>query len=659
MKCCPEIGCGTSNPNSAKYCLNCGRAFPSSDSFESLESLQFLSVLVLDLAGFTAFSAQYPPDKVHSQLSSFFEDCRRVIELEKGQITAFEGDCLIACFGLDSESTDSPVQACYAALRLHKTFLKFQQKNPDFLQLKYRVGIDCGRLLVQKNHQKTVLFGEALDNARKLEKASELNAITISLVIRKAVRERFRVVHQGLKADGMRVFRLLGKSSMRCRKVLGKESQISGRTKELQLMLEAFLKSRSDEKSLVFELKGEVGLGKTRLMQEFKESLRLKYAPLYFFPCFFGNPDGTAYRLIRSFLAQWNLQTPEQIDQQMKIDCFENYQQCIPEGAAAIYSLVAKEEVSEECFQSALKAMTFWLEAVASKVPVVFLLDDFHKVDEGSLRMIRYLLKSLKKSVYFLAASRIEDSKTRNIGRVSRDFFSADFHYQECVLGNLSRREMTELFQNYLGQPGNDSSKVVLQELLDLSQGNPLYGEEYLLHCHESGALFETSEGTFSLNQEVWKSLKTPQAVGLVLQGRLARLSHPKRDLLELASCFGKIFPKEGIAKISGHSKSELKELRELGFILKERHHQFLSLGSWCFSHEVIRDHIYHAMTAKRRRSLHGHIADWIRASLGQSEQTFQILKYHLEKSRQKPGFQKPNHPVDNPSTLVIEQQQA
>jgi|GEM_PF-1360711 len=638
MKCCPEIGCGTSNPNSAKFCLNCGSAFLSSQSIGSADSLQFLSVLVLDLAGFTAFSAKHPPDRVHSLLSSFFDDCRDVIELEKGRIIAFEGDSFIAAFGLDSDSTGSPAQACYAGLRLHKAFLKFQEQNPDFLQLKYRVGIDCGRLLVQKSNEKTVLFGEALDNARRLEKASDLNGITISLVIRKAVQERFRIVHQGIKVDGMRVFRLLGKSAMRCRKILGKESQMAGRKKELSLVIDSFLKARSEERPFFFEIKGQVGMGKTRLMQEIKDKLRFSYGPLVFFPCYFGNPEGSDYRMIRSFLAQWNLQTPQQIYQQMQIDCFESSQQFTREGAEAIYRLVVEVQPSEHLFQLAVKSMKTWFQAVSRKLPIVFLLDDFHKVDQGSWRVIQHLLQNLGKSVYFLAASRIVVAEDDCIDYWNRSFSHIATSYQECNLKNLSHREMTELFENYLGKLGAKSSGVLLQELLDFSQGNPLYGEEYLLHCHETGALVEKEGGTFLLNKELWEPLKTPQAVDLVLQGRLARLNESGREFLELASCFGKVFPKEGTLQVSGSSKILLKELREHGFILKERNQQFLSLGSWRFSHELIRDHIYKAMTAKRRRDLHGQIAQWILGSLAQNEQTFQTLKYHLEKSRRESG---------------------
>src|SRR5713101_5082435 len=139
---CPQ--CRTSNSAGNRFCKKCGHALVSARS--SSESERFASphaytpqhlaekiltsraalegerklvtVLFVDVSGFTALSEGLDPEDVHALMDRAFEMMLGEVHRYEGTVNKFVGDGLMALFGAPVAHEDHPVRAVHAALGL-------------------------------------------------------------------------------------------------------------------------------------------------------------------------------------------------------------------------------------------------------------------------------------------------------------------------------------------------------------------------------------------------------------------------------------------------------------------------------------------------------------------------------------------------------------
>ncbi|MDZ7731922.1 MAG: adenylate/guanylate cyclase domain-containing protein [Acidimicrobiia bacterium] len=77
-----------------------------------------VTVLFVDLTGYTAFSEDNPPERVMRALNGFFQVVVDVVTEEGGFVNKFEGDAALCVFGAPVDQPDHPIRALRAAARL-------------------------------------------------------------------------------------------------------------------------------------------------------------------------------------------------------------------------------------------------------------------------------------------------------------------------------------------------------------------------------------------------------------------------------------------------------------------------------------------------------------------------------------------------------------
>ena len=121
---CPA--CGAANDPGDRFCGHCGSALASGAAAApatpagpppAQAERRLVSVLFADLVGFTSTSEGRDPEDVRDLLTSYFDECRRIVELYGGTVEKFIGDALMALWGAPVTNADDSERAVRAALR--------------------------------------------------------------------------------------------------------------------------------------------------------------------------------------------------------------------------------------------------------------------------------------------------------------------------------------------------------------------------------------------------------------------------------------------------------------------------------------------------------------------------------------------------------------
>src|SRR6476659_4444128 len=112
MQICPS--CGQENPSGARFCNACATQLPASAPALT-EERKIVTVLFVDLVGFTARAEQLDPEDVRAILKPYYTRLRSEIEVFGGTVEKFIGDAVMAVFGAPVAHGDDPERAVRAA----------------------------------------------------------------------------------------------------------------------------------------------------------------------------------------------------------------------------------------------------------------------------------------------------------------------------------------------------------------------------------------------------------------------------------------------------------------------------------------------------------------------------------------------------------------
>ena len=142
--------------------------------------------------------------------------------------------------------------------------------------------------------------------------------------------------------------------------------------------------------------------------------------------------------------------------------------------------------------------------------------------------------------------------------------------------------------------------------LFQHTEGNPLF----IVETMQAG---EVPAGENIAGDEADAPLSLPPRVQAVIAGRLAQLSPPGRALAELAAAIGRPFDLDLLLHTNDGGETEtMTALDELWQrrILREHPTAAAAFERYDFTHEKLREVVYGAISAPRRRLLHHRIAE-------------------------------------------------
>ena len=238
--------------------------------------------------------------------------------------------------------------------------------------------------------------------------------------------------------------------------------------------------------------------------------------------------------------------------------------------------------------------------------PLLLFIDDLQWCDQETLDWLHFLMRFAGHSPLLVAATvRSGELPPAHPFQQLRIHLQHEAQLTELPLLPLDAAESAQLAALIAGRQLDDSSAL---RLFRHTEGNPLFIVEMI----RAGEV-PTDVNILDRRSEGEAPLFLPPRVQAVIAGRLAQLSAPARSLAELAAAIGRPFALDLLLHANNGGELEtaaaLDELWQRR-ILRTHAAAGGPLEHYDFTHEKLREVVYAAISAPRRRFLHQRIAE-------------------------------------------------
>jgi class 3 adenylate cyclase len=603
--------CGQDNPEVARFCLACGTSLSGEDP-PGVER-RIVTVIFVDLVGFTARAERLDPEEVQAILTPYHERVRREIESFGGVVEKFIGDAVMGLFGAPLAHGDDAERAVRAALVVRDSVGELAGGD-----LQIRIAVNTGEAVVSLGARPTLgesmVAGDVVNTAARLQAAAPVNGIVVG-------EDTYRETRGAIEYDPTEPVVAKGKEhpvaawvAVRALTAAGErplsDSTIVGRESELAI-LRAFWERVSRERvPHLISMFGSAGVGKTTVMGEFARVTTESGARVVRGRSLPYRESGT-YGSLASQLMQL-CDVFESDPAQVVADKLRARTAKLLANGDADPDLVAGhlgvivgiDAGNEASDRDALFASTRqFLEGAAREQPIVLIFEDLHWAGSNMLDLIEALATRVRGLPMLLVTlSRPELLDAREGWAVGISSYTA------LTLSPLSEQHARELAARRLG----DTDRV--DEVVGVAEGNPLFIEQL------AATIDETASGTL------------PTSVRALVAARLDALPRAERALLIDASVVGKIFW-EGALHAMGSADGDLvhvlEELERRDLVRREPASIIEGQHQFVFTHVLIRDVAYDLLPRADRARRHALVAEFFESSTGASGEAIGALARH------------------------------
>lgn len=614
-----------------------------------------ISILFSDLAGFTTLTHEIGAEAMSELLRDIHAEVGQIVERYGGMVDKFIGDAVMALFGAPRAHGDDPERAIRAALEINDAVQAIGRRMD--LDLRMHSGIAHGEVVfevlgsVGRPNFNTV--GEAVNLASRLQGIAEAGQIVVDHRIYSQARTTFKweslgsVDLKGIKPK-TRAHRVTAIRKQFAKVVLGERIELVdfvGRKKELSRLNELAHKACEGEAQIA-EIRGEAGVGKSRVAYEFYHRLSRDDFNWFTGRCLsFGAnvPLLPMKKLLKSILGfiDEDISVSQEDLAQAVSNIFapalrrarskERKAQLKRNEAAALWASCVlldlndpKNPLLSESAKSrrskVFRAVVEILGQVSRLKPTVLVFEDFHWADSDSLELLNHLIVHLANSpILFLILVRPD----------SRHEFPSQASIEQIRLLELSDTESRRLVTRLLNL--ERLPKNLKTAILTKAEGNPFFLEEIILSLRERGVL-QLRAGKYHLTGPIDK-LQIPDTVEGIVLARLDALHATMKRVLQCASVIGQEFQYQTLNHVieaRERLKGHLLTLADGDYILQQA---LIPQLAYIFKHVVLRDVAYGTLLQKRRKHFHARVAEALREVFPERVGEFtEILAYHYEK---------------------------
>ena len=590
---CPK--CSVALTMTARFCDNCGTAVKDSNSkttntsvnesttvathtvsdtdndtdkfiFSNPAERRQLTVMFCDMVNSSGISEQLDPEELRNVFAAYRSNCQVVVKRFGGHIARYIGDGLLVYFGYPVSYEDSTYRAVRAALDIVESI---ESLNSEFsklgIKLAVRVGINTGKVVVGDigtgNERESMgVVGEVPNLAARLQASAYPGDVVIGDNTRRLIEGMFELDDLGQQAykgisvpvHAWRICKERNEPERFESSAKGMLSSLIGRDAEISLVRERW-KQVSEGDGQVLLLSGEAGIGKSRILKQFRDSLKEDRHWRFLYYCSTHHQSSAFYPIIAQIEHRLGFDATD--NNETKLKKLENEleslgiprQKNLPLYAFLLgFTIDGKQPEGDpqQLKQKCIAALINFYCALAKRAPIVMIVEDIHWLDPSTFELLDLWIEQLQSERCFLILT-----------------FRPEFmppwrhhsHFTSLTLNRLSRKESEAIVSDITG--GKALPSQVLDDIIAKTDGVPLFLEELTKMVIDSN-LLENIDGEYSLQHPI-SSLAIPESLQDSLMARLDQLALAK-ELAQLAATLGRRFSHKLLAAASGLSEEKL-----------------------------------------------------------------------------------------------------
>ncbi len=400
--------------------------------------------------------------------------------------------------------------------------------------------------------------------------------------------------------------------------IRGRETFV-GRSRELAEIC-AGIDGAIEGRGSLFTLAGEPGVGKSRLAQEAASYARAKGARVLWGRCWEhgGAPPywpwvqilrGIARGVEPAQLANWMGSGAGEIAQIAPE--LRDQLSGVPEMPSAMLGM--PEQARFRLFESLIA----FFSKTAQTHPSLLILDDLHAADPASLLM----LVAFSRQVRGMRVTAIGTYRILEIKQMPEHAALIAQAEREGVAFPLLGLDEAAIGKFIEGAWGVSANDTLVHRLHGMTEGNPFFLNEVLRQMAAEGRLASDASS-------VPTQLTIPRGVIEFIKNLIQPLAQEARSTLELASVIGREFDLNRLEAASGMPREAVTDLLDQAESLELVHQTSSTPGRYSFRHALIREALYDALPAAKRRRLHRDVAEAIRG-LNVPREPYAEIAYH------------------------------
>jgi class 3 adenylate cyclase/tetratricopeptide (TPR) repeat protein len=621
--------CNAENPPENNFCGHCAapleRAADEPIRAPSAE-LKRVSMLFCDLVGSTPLAERLGAETMHELIRWFIDTALAEVQRYEGTTPQFSGDGFLALFGAPITYEDHVRRALLAAIAIREAVTGNLAQVPDrrWPELQIRIGIHTGLVVfgsVGGNlRMDPTAIGDAANIAARLHTSAEPGTILISEETCRLAEGYAQVEPAGLltlkgKDEPIAAYRLLGVSHHLATEGAPAASRpFVDRTNEIAI-LDGLVPSFEEGRGRLIGIVGEPGIGKSRLLDEFRGHLTgavtwvegrcLSYSTM--------TPYLLVLDLLRGICGIGETDTTEAVIAKLRATLAEVGMD--PDQDSVLLHLLGIQELSGAPAlpsPEAVKARAFTtvrqlILGASRRQPLFLVLEDLHWLDKVSEEFLAFLGEVVGDSRILLLATYRSGYRPPWIDQP---------YAGQLPLNPLSRADSLDLVRAVPGRLGEPVTDAIVSK----ADGNPFFLEQLA---------FDAGEATGARSVEM-----VPNTIRDVVMARIDRLPNDAKRLLQTASVIGREFSLRLLRAVwQGKDPIEphLRELIGLEFIYERFDSE---RTAYVFRHALTQETAYASLLKRYRSTLHAAVGKAIEEIYEERTDEFaEPLAFHFGRS--------------------------
>ncbi|MDP9200065.1 MAG: AAA family ATPase, partial [Pseudomonadota bacterium] len=509
-------------------------------------------VLTARLIGLAEYRRSLDPETARELTQRLQESFDARVADYGGVADRLSGDRVHAVFGLDKLSGHEPHRALCTARALHQAFADSRLPLPGIA-----IGVAQGPLLPERTNGPFPLAGHPMLEAESLAVQAAPGETLLAEDLRRALHPR--------------------------------AAPFAGRHAELSLIVSLFERTSAARRGRTILIRGEAGIGKTRLLEALADAAQAKGAGCHRVQVLdFGQIKARRplAALFSSLLGIELDATPEE-KRGAVITAIESgrlHPDDILHASGLAGAPLSADQASIErnvdpqaLEHGRIAAVRRLIEVTCRSAPLLLIIEDLHYAGgEEAARLGELAAAVATQPALLVLSTRPEEDPIDAAWRAR----ARGCPLTTLDLAPLTDDEALELAASYPKLP-----EALVADCIARAQGHPLFLDQ-LLRAADAG------------------ERALPATVQALVLSRMERLERAERQTLIAASVLGLRFPREALAAMQGAAAQSLDSLIDAGLLAIEG-------GEVAFVHALMREAVYGSLLKSNRRELHALAAAW------------------------------------------------